>query len=502
MGKVVLLGAGPGELDLLTIKGEKFLKKADCIVYDRLLNPDMLALTPAHSEKIYVGKMNHKHTMPQDEINKLLVEKAKEYELVVRLKGGDPYVFGRGGEEALFLNENGIDVEIVPGISSSIAALGAAGIPITHRGLAKGFQVITAHSKKDEASEIDYASLLDETVTLVFLMGLAHVKEIANGLVNAGRKPKTPVAVISNGTTNHQKKVVGTLSDIDEIVNNSDIVSPAIIVVGDVVTLNSKLNYFEKRPLFGKKYFLPIISAFDYSFDEGIKNGAKNELKEMLETKGAEVVSVKTGKIIPIKCELDCLKDSKNGDWLVFTSANGVKSFCWNLYEAGMDLRAIGGFKIAAIGTKTGAVLKKFGIAYDLVSTLQNGYDLAKTLNKEDIAGHKVIWFTTADSSDDFEDTLDNEANLIKIVCYENAKADIDFTDELLAKIKESDGVIFTCASNAKAIIPHIQDVIPKQIISIGPACSRKIKEFISDDIIEAKQSSYEGIVEIIGEVL
>ena len=501
MGKVVLLGAGPGELDLLTIKGEKLLKKADCIIYDRLINPGMLDLVPEDSEKIYVGKMNHKHTMPQDEINKLLVEKAKEHDLVVRLKGGDPYVFGRGGEEALFLKENGIDVEIVPGISSSIAALGAAGIPITHRGLAKGFQVITAHSKKDEAADIDYSSLLDETVTLVFLMGLAHVGEIARGLVDAGRKENTPVAVISNGTTNHQKKVIGTLADIEDIVNNSDIVSPAIIVVGEVVTLNSELNYFEKRPLFGKKFFLPIISAFDYSFEEGIKIGARNELKDMLEADGAEVVTVETGVISPIKCDMTPLKESKAGDWIVFTSANGVKSFFWNLAEAGLDARSLGGLKIAAIGSKTGKVLQKFGLCADLISTLQNGVDLAKALNKEDIAGRNVIWFTTADSSLGMETTLDKAAKLQKIICYENKKVDIDFSQELLADIAECDGAIFTCASNAKATIPFINNM-PKQIFSIGPACSSKIKEYVDDNIIEADISSYDGIVEIIGESL
>ena len=194
--KVVLVGAGPGEWGLLTLKGAEYLKQADCVIYDRLLNKKFLEMTPEGCEKIFVGKENHNHTMKQDKINELLYEKSKEYNLVVRLKGGDSYVFGRGGEEALYLLERDVNVEIVSGVTSPIAALSAAGIPITHRGLAKGFQVITAHSRKDEPADIDYSQLLDDTVTLVFLMGLSHVAEIAKGLINAGRSLDTPAAVI------------------------------------------------------------------------------------------------------------------------------------------------------------------------------------------------------------------------------------------------------------------------------------------------------------------
>ena len=211
MGKVALVGAGPGDEGLLTVRGLELIKKADCLIYDRLLNVRCLALTKENCEKIYVGKENHNHTMKQDDINELLYKKSKEYELVVRLKGGDPYVFGRGGEEALFLNTKGVEVEVVPGISSSVAAAALAGIPLTHRGLSKGFMVITAHNQKDAISEIDFSLLTDEDITLVFLMGLSHVGDIAKGLIDAGRRADTPAAVISCGTTTNQKKCVGTL---------------------------------------------------------------------------------------------------------------------------------------------------------------------------------------------------------------------------------------------------------------------------------------------------
>ena len=498
MSKVVLLGAGPGELDLLTLKGQQILKEAQCVIYDRLLNPAMLALTPITCEKIFVGKANHKHTMPQDKINELLVEKAREYDLVVRLKGGDPYVFGRGGEEALFLKEHGIDVEIVPGVSSSIAALASAGIPITHRGLAKGFQVIIAHSKKDERADIDYSSLLDETVTLVFLMGLAHVGEIARGLMEAGRCADTNAAVISNGTTNHQVKVIGTLLDIEDKVKNSPIVSPAIIVVGDVVQLSNELDFFEKRPLFGKKYFLPIIRSLNYSYEKGIDLVDRNELEEKLVELGADVITVETGTIAAIKCNLEAIvKDSIDG-FIVFTSSNGVKSFFWNLHEARQDLRCLSNYKFAVIGKKTESTLSSFGIIADIVSTVQNGGDLAEELNKEIKSGMNIYWFTTKDSSEDFAGRLDKSCNLIKIECYENIPAEIVIDSEVCDNIAKCDGAIFTSGSNAASTLPLIKDAMPENIYSIGPACSRRIKGLCNTKIIEARISSYSGILELL----
>ena len=497
MSKVVLLGAGPGEFDLLTLKGKKILEKADCIIYDRLLNPRMLSLAPGSCEKIFVGKMNHKHTMPQDKINELLVTKANEYDLVVRLKGGDPYVFGRGGEEALYLKERGIKVEIVPGISSSIAALAAAGIPITHRGLAKGFQVITAHSKKDECADIDYTSLLDETVTLVFLMGLAHVGEIARGLILAGRKESTKAAVISSGTTNHQIKVCGTLSDIEKKVLASDISSPAIIVVGDVVQLSSELDFFEKRPLFGKKYFLPTIRHFNYSLEKGEKKDSNNELLDKLIENGAEVVTVETGEISPIVCEMDWLNNSQNAI-ITFTSANGVNSFFWNLEQINKDVRVLSNFKFATIGQKTSDALKKFGINSDITSSRQTGVDLAQKIHAVAAEKTDIIWFTTKHSSDGFKENLRKDLNLKKNICYENSPSNIIVDEKLITSIKNCDGAIFTSGSNATATIPLLKEHMPDNVYSIGPSCSKVINELGIKNIKEAAISSYLGIMELL----
>ena len=498
-GNVVLLGAGPGEIGLLTLKGLECIKKADCIIYDRLLNKDILAFAPDVSEKIFVGKENHFHTMTQDKINELLFEKAKEYNLVVRLKGGDPYVFGRGGEEALYLKERGVKVEVVPGISSSIAALSAAGIPITHRGLSKGFQVITAHSKKDQLADIDYTQLIDESVTYVFLMGLSHVGEIAAGLMAAGRSADTKAAVVSSGTTNHQKKVLGTLSDIDAKVKVAGIQSLAIIVVGDVVSLSDELNFFEERPLFGKKYFLPIIKSFNYSLVGFEEKSRINELEKSLISKGAEIVTVTAGTIVPTKCDLSFLDSLSEDSCIVFTSGNGVKAFFWNLYEvAGLDGRVLGKARFAAIGQKTAEVLRNFGYRADFISKKQNGEDLAVLLNEKLEAGTSIYWLCQKSSSEYFEGNISVQFNLNKIYCYENVESDIEVTDSFLSEVGSCDGAIFTSGSNASFAINLLGAHLPKAIYSIGPACSKRIETYGFSVTSEAKISSYEGVIKCI----
>ncbi len=500
-GKVVLIGAGPGDIGLMTIRGKEYLEKADCVIYDRLLNPKLLAITPVGCEKIFVGKENHLHTVPQDKINELLYEKARQYKLVVRLKGGDPYVFGRGGEEALYLIDKGVQVEVIPGVSSSIAALADAGIPVTHRGVSKGFQVITAHSKKDALADIDYNQLTDDTVTYIFLMGLSHVGEIARGLMSVGRNPETEVAVISNGTTNRQKKVVSILDRVEEDVQTSGIDSPAIIVVGGVVGLEKELSFFEKRPLFGEKVFLPIIKGFDYNI--GSKNSQlfENDLEKTLIEQGAEVVNVCSGAINPIKCDLTFLNNLDKQSFIVFTSANGVKAFFWNLFEINnLDLRAIPNVKIACIGKKTASVLRGFGISADIVSKKQNGEDLAVLLNAQLNSSSKVYWFCQKKTSELFENTLDSNVKLTKFECYENVQSDDNISPEVIERVKACSMAIFTSGSNAAFSIEKFGNNLPDNIISIGPACSKTITNSGYKVFKEAKVSSYEGIMELLYE--
>lgn len=539
-GKVVLVGAGPGDTGLLTLKGEKYIKQADCLVYDRLSSPEFLSMAKAGCELIYVGKENHKHVMKQDAINELLYEKSKCHELVVRLKGGDPYVFGRGGEEALYLVDRNVEVEVVPGVSSSVAALAAAGIPITHRGIAKGFQVITAHSRKDEEADIDYSLLTDETITCVFLMGLAHVKSIAAGLMKAGRRADTPAAVISNGTLAAQRKCIGTLADIGEKIEEAKLTSPAIIVVGDVVSLNDRLDFFEKRPLFGRKITVPYIETMPEKMeaeDDGGKsenskelkksnnniNIKTNELIEKLQQLGADVTPVKTGIIKPIIIP-DFINKIRSADWIVFTSKNGVKSFFYNLNLAGADIRLIANARFAVVGKATEKELAKHYIKADIIPAEQTGkglanamklcmpyvygesdedtFDLGKNstldLSNDNIFDKmcKVCIFSAKEASPDLEAGLKEICELEKIDAYVNEQGYESIPESIGNMVSEA---VFTSASNVERFFHMLpENAYVETAYSIGEKTTAALEQHNVREILQADDSSYEALVDTI----
>lgn len=496
-GKVVLVGAGPGDTGLLTLKGEKYIKQADCLVYDRLSSPEFLSMAKAGCELIYVGKENHNHVMKQDAINELLYEKSKYHELVVRLKGGDPYVFGRGGEEALYLVDRNVDVEVVPGVSSSVAALAAAGIPITHRGIAKGFQVITAHSRKDEEADIDYSLLTDETITCVFLMGLAHVKSIAAGLIKAGRRADTPAAVISNGTLAAQRKCIGTLADIGEKIEKAKLTSPAIIVVGDVVSLNDRLDFFEKRPLFGRKITVPYIETM----------AGTNELISKLQQLGADVTPVKTGIIKPIIIP-DFINKIKSADCILFTSKNGVKSFFYNLDLAGADIRLIANARFAVVGKATEKELAKHHIKADVIPMEQTGKGLADAMklcmpyayggSDDNISDKmcKVCIFSAKEASPDLEAGLKEICELEKIDAYVNEQAYESIPESIGNMVSEA---VFTSASNVERFFHMLpENAYVETAYSIGEKTTAALEQHNVREILQADDSSYEALVDTI----
>ena len=539
-GKVVLVGAGPGDTGLLTLKGEKYIKQADCLVYDRLSSPEFLSMAKAGCELIYVGKENHKHVMKQDAINELLYEKSKYHELVVRLKGGDPYVFGRGGEEALYLVDRNVEVEVVPGVSSSVAALAAAGIPITHRGIAKGFQVITAHSRKDEEADIDYSLLTDETITCVFLMGLAHVKSIAAGLMKAGRRADTPAAVISNGTLAAQRKCIGTLADIGEKIEEAKLTSPAIIVVGDVVSLNDRLDFFEKRPLFGRKITVPYIEAMPENIEAGAKDdgrkfeGSKalknsnnniktNELIAKLQQLGADVTPVKTGIINPIIIP-EFADKVRSADWIVFTSKNGVRSFFYNLDLAGADIRIIANARFAVVGKATEKELAKHHINADIIPAEQTGkgladamklcmpyvygksdedtFDLGKNSTLDLSNGNisdkmcKVCIFSAKEASPDLEAGLKEICELEKIDAYVNEQAYESIPESIGNMVSEA---VFTSASNVERFFHMLpENAYVETAYSIGEKTTAALEQHNVREILQADDSSYEALVDTI----
>jgi uroporphyrinogen III methyltransferase/synthase len=355
-GVVYLVGAGPGDIGLLTVKGLRCLQKAEVVIYDFHLNAQILNYINHDAEFIYAGKRGGHHTMTQDEINAVIVAKASEGKIVCRLKGGDPFVFGRGGEEAQVLAKEGLRFEVVPGVSSSVAAPAYAGIPLTHRLYSSSFAVIPGYEDTTkEESAIDWKKLATGVGTLVFLMAVKNIDVLTQKLIENGRRPDTPVAVIRWGTRPDQKTIVSTLKDIATLVREKDIRPPAVMVVGDVVKLRDELKWYEERPMFGHRVLVTREHAGGF---------------EQLEDLGAEIVQFSTVEIVPPETweELDRSIDRiSEYHWLIFTSANGVKYFFRRLFERDVDIRELKGLKVCAIGSKTAAEVQKFGIRVDLV---------------------------------------------------------------------------------------------------------------------------------------
>ena len=365
-GKIILVGAGPGGKGLLTLRGLEALGEADAVVYDRLVSEEILSLIPSSAEKIDAGKSPGSHPVPQPEINRILVEKAEEGQTVVRLKGGDPFVFGRGGEELDIPAEKGIPFEVVPGVTSAVAALSEAGIPVTARGVASSFHVITGHQKGDEPLQIPFDALAKAGGTLVFLMGMGALPKLAEGLISAGMDPETPAAIVENGARPEQRKLLSTLARLPEEAAAMGLHSPAVIAVGAVCGLSGRYDWREKLPLHGKK----IIA--------GRSGSAEGKLLRLLERMGASVYDlplIRTDSLHgPVPPEL---LDSR---WLTFSSKVGVRCFFARLLESGLDTRALSGIKIAAVGRATAAALREKGILPDLVPEQFDGEHLGKAL--------------------------------------------------------------------------------------------------------------------------
>ena len=371
-GKVYLVGAGPGDIGLLTVKGLKCLQRAEVVVYDFHLNAQVLNYINQDAEFIYAGKRGGHHTMTQDEINDVLVGKASEGKVVCRLKGGDPFVFGRGGEEAEVLAKRGILFEVVSGVSSAIAAPAYAGIPLTHRLYSSSFAVIPGYedSTKEE-SAIDWAKLATGVGTLVVLMAVKNLDKLVEKLIRNGRSPETPVAVVRWGTRPDQKTIVSSLREIVSEVQGKEIKPPAVVVIGDVVRLRSTLRWYEDKPMFGHRILVTREHSTGF---------------EPLEELGAEIIEFPTIAIAPPATyeELDgAIERIGSYSWIIFTSANGVKYFLDRFFEQGNDIRDLKGLKICAIGTKTAAEIKRYGMKVDLVPEEFRAEGLIKAITVE-----------------------------------------------------------------------------------------------------------------------
>ena len=358
-GRVSLVGAGPGDPGLITVAGRERLRRADVVVYDRLAHPALVAEAPADAERIYVGKASADHAVPQEEIGRLLVDRARAGKRVVRLKGGDPFVFGRGGEEADDLVAAGVEFDVVPGITSAIAVPAYAGIPITHRDAASSFAVVTGHEAPGKpASRIDWAALATGVDTLVFLMGRRALAEIAAQLIAEGRDPATPAAAIEWGTTPRQRTVAAPLAELADAAEVAALSPPTVIVVGDVVALRERLRWYDDRPLFGKRVLVTRTRA------------QAGKLSSALWDAGAEPIEFPAIEIVPRDLAPAVAAATRlaagHYDWAVFTSANGVAAF-WRATEAaGFDARAFGGVRLAAIGPATVDALAAHGLRTDV----------------------------------------------------------------------------------------------------------------------------------------
>ena len=496
-GKVYLVGAGPGDYKLLTLKGLECIKKADVIVYDRLANSNYLKEAKSNCEFIYVGKASSNHTLPQEDINRVIADKAKEGKIVTRLKGGDPYVFGRGGEEGQLLKEEGIDFEVIPGITSAIGGLCYAGIPITHRDHASSFHVVTGHLRDDdkENPEINWNALANIRGTIVFLMGVANLKKISENLIKEGKSKDTPVALISWATRYNQRVITSTLEDVYETAVRENVKPPTLIAVGSVVELRDTLNFFEKKPLFGKNIMVTRSRTQSSSIVEKIMDLGGNPI---------EIPTIKIEKIennTELENEINNIKDYT---YLVLTSKNAVEIFFDKLEEMNLDTRALANLKVCAIGSATAKEIKSRGIIADIVPkafVAESLFDeLKDKLTKED----NILIPRARNARDYLVDKLSEICTVKEVHTYESV-IDTSKKDEILDILEKEDldFITFASSSTVRNFVEIIgQDNLDKinssKVISIGPITSATAEELNINVYKEAETATIDKIVEAI----
>ncbi|MBM3877369.1 MAG: uroporphyrinogen-III C-methyltransferase [Verrucomicrobia bacterium] len=498
-GTVYLVGAGPGDAGLLTLRGAELLRRADVVVHDALVNADLLRLAPKSAEVIYAGKRAAAHAIPQEELNRLLIAKAREGKCVVRLKGGDPYIFGRGGEEGEELAAAGIAFEVVPGISSFVAGPNYAGIPITHRDHCSSFTVITGHEDpaKDDSS-LDWAQLARAAGTKVVLMGVERIKVIAEQLVAHGMSADTPVAMIRWGTTGRQETIEGTLAGIADLVARKKFTAPAVTVIGGVVALRGKLNWFEKRPLFGRRIVVTRTRE------------QTSQLAAQFAERGAEVLEIPTIRIQPTdrrEAVVEALSSLGEYNWLVFTSPNGVAMFFEMFFKAFEDVRDLGAVRIAAVGPATAAKLKELHLKVDVMPEKYVAAAVAKAIHAhESVENLRVLLLRAEVANADLPAALVELGAIVDdVACYKTVPETDDLTGAT-AKLLEAgaDWITFASSSavenfHARFNLPELLKTFPQtRTASIGPETTKALAALGLKPAVEAKQHTIEGLVKAI----
>ncbi|CAN2044835.1 uroporphyrinogen III methyltransferase / synthase [Candidatus Magnetomoraceae bacterium gMMP-1] len=493
-GKVYLVGAGPGDPDLITVKGIDCIKNADVLVYDYLASPSLLK-NAEHAEIIYVGKQGGDHTLAQDKINDLLVEKASADKIVTRLKGGDSFIFGRGGEEAEVLVNAGIPFEIVPGITSGIAAPAYAGIPLTHRNFTSTMAFITGHedpTKKE--SNISWPSLAKGIGTLVFFMGVKNLPNIVKQLITHGKSSKTPIALIRWGTTARQQTISGTLENIVEKVQAAGLKPPAIIVVGKVVSLREKLKWFEKRPLWG--HSIVVTRA---------RKQASNLINKLSEL-GADCIECPTIEVVPPKNQEpvnEAVNKLNEYDWLIFTSVNGVSFFFNSLFALGKDVRALKDIQTASIGPATAKRLMDFGLKSDIIPKTYRAESIIEAFENKDVKDKKVLLPRAEEARPILPAELRKMGAVVDEITAYRTKPDDKNANILLDRLKEKsiDLVSFTSSStvkNFKALLPleNFSSLMENvTVAAIGPITANTAKELGFEVHIVAEEYTIPGLI-------
>lgn len=499
-----MVGAGPGDPKLITVRGLECLKQCDVVVYDRLASPRLIRHLKPGTEKIYVGKLPDRHTMKQEEINQLLVDLALQGKTVTRLKGGDPTIFGRVGEEAEQLYDNGIEFEIVPGITSAIAVPAYAGIPVTHRDLASSLSIITGHESPDKLDRsIHWDKVTNATGTLIFLMGVAKIGYIAEQLIRHGKEPQTPVALIRWGTRVEQRTIVGTLETIEGIVKEANFQPPAVIVVGEVVLQREKLQWYERKPLFGMRVLVTRARA------------QASELADQIELLGGEpcefpvIETREPMEPASIEALQEALQQAEHYQWLMFTSVNGVDYFFHWLRKLKIDIRSFHGARIAAVGPKTAAALVQRGLSVDELPVKFHAEGLLEQLNSELKPGERVL----LPRGDLAREVLPRELEAkglipVEIDVYETILA--EGQDELALEWLRENGIhmiTFTSSSTVTNLlevmkrrgIPNPVELLSQiPIASIGPITSKTVRDAGLEVTIEAEDSTLDGLLQAI----
>jgi len=501
-GFVSLIGAGPGDQELFTLRGVKRLQEADVVIYDYLANEELLRYCKPECKRIYVGKKAGTHTFAQEDINELIAAHGREGKAVVRLKGGDPFLFGRGGEEVLYLAEAGIAFEVVPGITAGIAGPAYAGIPVTHRELSSSVAFITGHESSEKAeSTIDWQGIAGGADTLVFYMGVKNLPTIMQKLKKYGKSGGTPVGVVRWGTYNVQTTITGTIDTITEEADRSGLKPPALIIVGEVVNLREKMRWFDARPLTGKRIVVTRSRT------------QASKLTAALQEKGADVIEFPTIEITPMEdySGLDrALKELETYSWIIFTSVNGVRFFFERLIKVDMtgqrvrDVRRLGGIKLGVIGSATAEAVRGYGLVPDLVPSTFTSVGTIEAFKEHriELAGQNILLPGSEISGAYIPENLrEMGANVDVVPVYQNKKP--QYTENNVESLFSSSPnlVTFTSSSTVKNLVEIFAGMGKRELVhsirgaSIGPMTSDAARELGVPVVLEAETHTIEGLV-------